>query len=704
MKINIQNHLKTLIYFLACSNIQQINAQPSDLNWPRCGMNLEWQELMKWTPTIPFNNLFKIADPFDGASSYDSAGYPLTGLPATSQVYIGENLPLGNYKIRWEGQGSFNIIIGTETYSFDGVSPSNGVEVAVNNSLAEISITINTTTDGDHVRNLRMYLPGYDDNSAHQFNVCYTDLFQSPIDVIRPMWWTMIPESDIENWSDRPKLSNYSYGGDDDNVVNHGAPYEDMIDLSNITNSDLWICVPVMANDNYVTQLALLIKDRLDNDLNVFVEYSNESTWNYWPEFHHNQSLTDVGLVGYNGDDGDIYPVHKFAARTAQIIELFDAAFDEEKDRIIGVLAGQAGYSVPFLYMIDAVEWMGKMDLIDAFSIAPYVGAGYLIADSWPNTDAIFDAMDNFSRDVMNGKEAPGPKDDKGTPFTDFVQYAEMHNKKLIAYEAGQHFVSWSIGDIGGGVTAEQVATVNSHARMYNWYQHYLNAWFDHDVTSTCVFYTSTSNCPSGGSCFGTVESCNQPLEDAHKFRGILDWLDRANDGVAPSKPLNLREMEVPGTSMGLQWDAASDNVGVFEYIIYVNDIAVDSTSSTQISLEKMETGKDYSVNIEAKDVAGNRSDKSNTLDLTLLESNENNIEAGVSVFPIPSVQGLIDISFEGLDIESTNVVDLNGRSIPYSQDKRSDLISLRLPNESGLYIIILGTDKGIISKKMIVE
>jgi hypothetical protein len=38
----------------------------------------------------------------------------------------------------------------------------------------------------------------------------------------------------------------------------------------------IWINIPAMANDDYVLNAAKLIKDNLDESVNVYVEYSNE--------------------------------------------------------------------------------------------------------------------------------------------------------------------------------------------------------------------------------------------------------------------------------------------------------------------------------------------------------------------------------------------------------------------------------------------
>jgi hypothetical protein len=74
------------------------------------------------------------------------------------------------------------------------------------------------------------------------------------------------------NWSDRPKPTDATYSRD-------GVPWEDLIQLCNQVGSGIWVCVPVRATDDYVKQLATLLKNNLNPNAKIYVEYSNE-VWN----------------------------------------------------------------------------------------------------------------------------------------------------------------------------------------------------------------------------------------------------------------------------------------------------------------------------------------------------------------------------------------------------------------------------------------
>src|SRR5690606_24219274 len=88
--------------------------------------------------------------------------------------------------------------------------------------------------------------------------------------------------STVRHWHERvPKHADHyrTEGG--------AVAYEWQIDLANRLGADIWITVPHLTietydsnpDDNYWTELAKLVKAQLDPQLNVYVEYSNE-TWN----------------------------------------------------------------------------------------------------------------------------------------------------------------------------------------------------------------------------------------------------------------------------------------------------------------------------------------------------------------------------------------------------------------------------------------
>jgi hypothetical protein len=92
--------------------------------------------------------------------------------------------------------------------------------------------------------------------------------------ILRFMDWLSTNHSAnaIVSWADRPTR-------DRKPTEAEGARWETIVELANTVRRDPWINIPVRANDDYVRNLATLLRDTLDPALAVYVEYSNE-IWN----------------------------------------------------------------------------------------------------------------------------------------------------------------------------------------------------------------------------------------------------------------------------------------------------------------------------------------------------------------------------------------------------------------------------------------
>ncbi len=89
-----------------------------------------------------------------------------------------------------------------------------------------------------------------------------------------------------------------------------------------------------------------------------------------------------------------------------------------------------------------------------------------------------------------------------------------------------------------------------------------------------------------------------------------------APDTQAPTAPTNLTASSITGTSLQLNWSAASDNIGVTAYEVYVNATLRTSGISLTASVTGLTAGTTYSIFVKAKDAAGN-STNSATIQVT---------------------------------------------------------------------------------------
>lgn len=168
--------------------------------------------------------------------------------------------------------------------------------------------------------------------------------------------------------------------------------------------------------------------------------------------------------------------------------------------------------------------------------------------------------------------------------------------------------------------------SVNSTDVTLSWTASTDNVAIDHyELWRNGSFLKNVSN-------ISTVDS---GLAQATNYRYKLNAVDAAGnksaytaeitvttkDGIAPSKPNNLRSTSTTQTSINLSWDASTDNIGVKAYHIYRRPASSGSFAkigevnhpTTSFSNTGLTAGTSYDFFVGAIDAAGNRTD-SNTL------------------------------------------------------------------------------------------
>ena len=81
-----------------------------------------------------------------------------------------------------------------------------------------------------------------------------------------------------------------------------------------------------------------------------------------------------------------------------------------------------------------------------------------------------------------------------------------------------------------------------------------------------------------------------------------------APDTIAPSVPTGLKATAVSATQINLTWTASTDKVGVKGYYVYLNDVALTTTTATSIQLTGLTAGTLYNYRVSAFDAVPNHS------------------------------------------------------------------------------------------------
>lgn len=118
-----------------------------------------------------------------------------------------------------------------------------------------------------------------------------------------------------------------------------GWCWEYIVELSNILNKDIWINIHMSCDSNYVAELANFLLDNLNENINIYIENSNE-VW----------SPTQATHGPYNKAEADYYGItfdQNYARRTVELSNWFGNVFGSGaiNNRVRVILAGQHAYN-----------------------------------------------------------------------------------------------------------------------------------------------------------------------------------------------------------------------------------------------------------------------------------------------------------------------------------------------------------------------
>lgn len=186
--------------------------------------------------------------------------------------------------------------------------------------------------------------------------------------------------SPMVDWADYPTVSQqtWNFRPNANGAQRPYMPFEVMVDLCNQKSTHPWFCVPHMATDDFVTQMATYIRDNLDSGLKARIELSNE-IWNFGINTAGNYFI-DQALTQW-GTSGGTNWLSAAGKRFVEIMTIFNSVFSGQTHRIIGVLAGQAANPGSSIGMLDAPDWLAAdpvnyvapYTMAKEWAIAPYI-------------------------------------------------------------------------------------------------------------------------------------------------------------------------------------------------------------------------------------------------------------------------------------------------------------------------------------------
>lgn len=348
------------------------------------GMNLTWFAREGTSEQAIFVNQLKGGWPMataNGNGVYDENDY-LMGLPdekiATMQMLRRDGTldgidPLtGEFRLYGLGEARIAVRNGDGDYLHDKINTSelnteiiDGVEYwyldfdftgLSPTGLNMAALYIYSMDDTDYMRDMALVHTTHLDE--HRAGQTYTPEFISDVsgyDALRYMNWTAANkyEHDADWNAIDPDLR---YIGVDNVTYNTGAaewdrspvyhssvPIELIAELSNETDSDAWINLPIDMSDEMARAWAEALKAQLEEGRELYFEYGNE-VWNWASGFESFRYAVKMGRDTFEGfDDQDFYVAAEWTSyRSIQLFETIQEVFGEDAAHVNFVAAGWA--------------------------------------------------------------------------------------------------------------------------------------------------------------------------------------------------------------------------------------------------------------------------------------------------------------------------------------------------------------------------
>ncbi len=491
--------------------------------------------------SLPFVDLFRAAAPFrenvlhlpaPATVSYDANGWPTqlngtqVGTTFLNEIPAGA-LPEGNYTVLYDGEGElayrYDAKLLQHQAGRDTISLTAG-----NNGRLDASLVIVQSNPANYLRNIRIlpsggicranplqrvsnaaacaaddYLAFVDYYATIVFNPDYLN-FMKDFRALRFMPMSGITRNPIQHWSQRPRMEQATWGG---SYGARGAPLAIMVALANRLHKDVWFNMPHAANDDYVRQFATYVRDNLDPDLKIYLEYSNE-VWN--PTFTHAEYTQQQGIAQGLSRDA-VQAGHYFYSRRARaVFSVWEQVFGN-RERLVRVLGGWDTHP-DFLRAV--LSYDNTYQQVDAIAIAPYFAGKLDELRAATTVDAVFAQLRH-------------PRTNRGLP--DVLQHVQAHAQlaqqfgvDLLAYEAGQGLVDWSTRQLDQHPNPLFVAA-NRDPRMGQLYREFLDGW-ERAGGKLMMLFSAPRPCQWFG-CWGLKEHIRQADAAAPKFMAVSQFL-----------------------------------------------------------------------------------------------------------------------------------------------------------------------------------
>lgn len=432
----------------------------------------------------------------------DPTGWPRLGPQETAVGMMFQNMdghyPGGRYVCTWEGKGRVDFQRAGRIVERE----PNRLVVEVDPAQGPVIIRYQSPDPEDPVRKLRFWMPGFE-KATSAFHPLLIERLR-PFSVIRFGNWARTNFSDPGGWDERTTPDSMTQ------TTPRGVALEYMVDLCNELEASPWFCIGFRADDRYVRNFALLVRERLKPGIPIRVEFSNE-VWN--PIFPQSKWARE------QAKEKGLRPPQVTADESLRIWRIWREVFADEPERVVRVAAGHIHNESVARAMLERLD--GE---VDAFALGAYFG---LKAEKQGLSDkSTVEEIMAVARKNLDELVLPRIAAHKAL--------LEEHGKKsghpirLVAYEGGQHIVaSRALGtaDRRLALDPQTVFACQVSPRMTEAYRVLLSGVAERGMELFLAYDLAGRRMP--GDTFGHLEYLSQPLEEAPKYRVLLEELRR---------------------------------------------------------------------------------------------------------------------------------------------------------------------------------
>ena len=532
-------HILLLLFF--CTVATSKSPSASEL-----GMNLA--AVVDWGSQLPFLDLAKQSREWvaqkTGAPWGKGGELELTEDGWVARLKPGQHADLifltlrGNplyshYRVTYDGEGEIRYMLAADLHKRDRSNNTDHITVRYkqDSGVTYAVLRIVNTNVRNPIRNIRIVPSRYvelHDNGEH-FNPDWLRIIRN-FKVIRYMDWMKTNNSRLEKWSDRPLPGDRSWSP-------KGVPVEIMVALSNRTKSSPWFTMPHRATDEYIQKFAQFVRDNLDSDLKVYVEYSNE----VWNRMFTQFSYAQERAFEFFGNREAV--LQWYGLRAGQICEVWKRIFAKQAHRVQCIVSTHTFAMGRERQILECPLWQKTsskrcIDLgIDALAITGYFSGCLHGMTNNPSGNKI-ELIRSWAWAGRKGLDLAFKQLQSGSEFACFdtlletkkryeyyKRVADQYGIQLHVYEGGSHITGLGTPIQRDAKVFEFLHKVNRDSRIFDAYMKNFHNWKNING-SLFMHYLDVQ--PAGYSgIFGALESLNDL--DAPKYKALLEFMKENN-------------------------------------------------------------------------------------------------------------------------------------------------------------------------------